>query len=179
MYFCIISGLTILNTFMNSGVCTITNNHHLARGLPQIEAEGIFSIEKNTFQMEWTFALNQSVQEMIWVLSFSVRELIDGNDQDMLIFWADLSYQALCESRCCIPPLKRDIFYLKLSTWLNPEEERFLRDYNRMNQFSRQRAQRRYDELQERIHIHIVEERERIMHLLNNQKGHGWGVDLF
>ena len=113
---------------MNSGVCTLTNNHHHARGFPHINGEGIFRIEKNVFQMEGTFSVNESIEQMIWVLKFKSREIIAGNDQDLLIFWADLEYKALCQSRACVPSLKRDIFYLKLSTGLNTEEERFLRD---------------------------------------------------
>lgn len=164
---------------MNSGVCTLTNNHHNARGFPHIDGEGIFHIEKNTFQMEGTFCVNESVEHIIWVLNFQVREIISWNDQDLLIFAADLEYKSLCQSKYTIYPLKRDIFYLKLLTWLNAEEERFLRDYNRMSSYSKQRSQRRFDELQERIQVHIVEEKERIMHLLNDEKWHGGWLELF
>lgn len=149
------------------------------RGNPEINWEGIFQIEKDKFSLEGTFRLNKSVDMLVGILSFKINDIVHGNNHDILLFSGELVYNPLCNSRIMIPNIYRDIFYLKFNTGINSEEERFLRDFNRMNAITKQKYMQRFNEIQQRISQHIVEEKERIMHILNDEKWHGGALDLF
>lgn len=164
---------------MNSWVCCITNNINWDRLASRINWDWIFEIEKGVFKMEWTFKLNESLEELVWIISFEVNDIVYWNNQDILLFSYDFSYKSLSESKKGIPNIKRWIWYLKLKTWLTEEEEKFLRNYNRMSIDSKNALLRRYKELQSKIQKNITEERERIMHILNDEKWHGGWIDLF
>lgn len=164
---------------MNSGVCVITNNHNKTRKIPEISWEWIYVIDKNKFSLEWTFSLNDQVEKYIWVISFEINDIVYGNNNDILLFSYLFDYKPLWEDKKKFNWLKRDIFYLKLKTWLNEEEERFIRYYYRLQNWSRQKYEGRFLEIQDKIQKHITEERERVMHLLNDKKWHWGDLELF
>lgn len=164
---------------MNSGVCLVTNNHNWDNEKNEIIWEWLFKIEEKRFTLEWTFTLSKEVEQYIGVISFDIQDIVYGSNNDVLLFWYLFDYEPLGENKKILVWPKRNIFYLKLKTWLNEEEERFLRDYKRMQNGTKQKHEWRFLEIKEKIQKNITEERERLMHLLNDEKWHWWDLELF
>lgn len=164
---------------MKSWVCFLTNDFNGDRQVSKVDWDGIFDIDWINFKMEGTFRVNKSLEELVWVISFQINDIVYGNNQDLLLFSYDFSYESLSKWKICLPNFKRSLWYLKLKTWLNFEEERFLRDYLKFSNSSKESFKTRYDTIQEKIQKNIIEERERIMHLLNDEKWHSWWIELF
>lgn len=164
---------------MQSGVCFITNNHNGVNPRREIYGEWIFQIDENKFSLEWIFTLSEEVEKYIGRISFSIQDIVKGHSNDFLLFSYLFDFEPLGESKKILHGPKRSIFYLKLKTWLNEEEEKFLRSYNTMLSADKQRYQTKFLEIEKKIEQNIIEEREKIMHLLNDEKGHWGDLELF
>lgn len=164
---------------MKSWVCFVTNNYSEARVSNKIKWEWIYHIERDKFSMEWTFTLDWNIKEFVWVISFTINDIVYGNDSDILLFSYLFWYKPIWENKLLLPNVIRDIWYLKLQTWLNKEEEKFLRYYNKMSTSEKNKVEPRYIEIHQKIKHHMIEEKERLMHILNDEKWHGGDLDFF
>ncbi len=164
---------------MNSGVCFLTNNHNGANQRNEIRGEWIFTINENKFSLEGNFVFSEEVEQYVGKVSFDIQDIVYGQNNDILLFSYLFDYEPLWESKKILKGPKRSIFYLKLKTWLNEEEEKFLRSYNNMQNSTKEKNKARFLVIQEKIQKNIVEERERIMHLLNDEKWYWGDLELF
>lgn len=164
---------------MKEWVWTITNDFNGPKRLT-ISWHWIYTVDQDsrTFQVEWEWSFWWEAYKMIGIISMKISDILEWKNHDYLIFWRDTSLKSI---RWSIPfSLKsNEIWYLKTSTGLTEDEEKYLRLYKTLSKTRQTEEREQKMKIDQKIDFHIREERERINWLLNNTKGVGWDLELF
>lgn len=165
---------------MKEWVGFITNNFSWSSRRVDMSWNGIYRLDKESrafsIEGEWTF--HWETYKMIWTVAMRVTDIIEWRSHEYLIFWRDIQLSSI---RGSFPfsPNYSDIWYLKTSTWLTEDEEKFLRLYERSSKETQQSERDKYSWLQEKIRENILKERERLGVLLNENKWLSGEIELF
>lgn len=144
--------------------------------------EWIYKYIRSKVEIEWIFDLQVNwnhFSDFIWFITFAVRDIIEWRNHSFLIFsqWiliTDKDGRILKERE-----YQRDLFIFKLKTWLKQSEEVFWEEYKKMSQWKKSQHYDRFLEIEWKVESTILLEREKMMAILNREKG-VWGeLDLF
>ncbi len=62
---------------------------------------------------------------------------------------------------------------------MNENEEKFLRFFSKMGKWEKKLHYSRYINIQHKVGSYLIEEKERLMNILNQEKWFGWDLELF
>lgn len=159
-------------------VCDFSNNFNWTKRL-NISWEWLVEVKDWKMTIDWIFTIDKQTERLVWTIETKVSDIVEWYNHSFLIFILWLRHINNIWRVFNFSNIVRDIILLKLKTWLNPEEERFIRDYNKMSLAKKRECEDKYKALVEKIELFMISEKEKIMSVLNTSKWIGWWIELF